>query len=167
MGARQAFPRARLSLLLLAVCMACRSDQESLPPKRPNPDTVRTEDSVHAGLENTVDCDSAETTLDMRVCLGIDLRTAQLRLTLVSDTIREKLPDSLDVGFDKADKDWKSYVASECSAAESWYFPGTMTPLVAIGCQLDLTEQRVSMLRSLYSISSERDSTFHKHGTSE
>lgn len=95
-------------------------------------------------------CEDAQTTLDMRICLSEELTRAEARLSAVTDSIQAELPENIDERLSRAGSEWRAYAEAECEAAALPYEGGTMVPLVVLGCRLDLANQRLTMLRSLY-----------------
>jgi uncharacterized protein YecT (DUF1311 family) len=149
-GIGRAFVRiSLLSGMLLTACGKGRSNSTSEHASAGD-SVINQIEPLPALPEDSIDCGDASTTMEIRICLATELDQLEQSLIAVEDSIRERLPDPIGAELSRADHAWKAYVEAECSAAEMWYDPGTITPLVALGCRIDLAKQRRIMLRSLF-----------------
>lgn len=109
--------------------------------------------------EAAIDCAQALTTLDMNTCAAADLQAAEQRMQTYFDRVL------LTVGQDAEDSEaaaairaelvaaqaaWQAYVEADCGAVYTYWQSGTIRVLMALGCKLDLTQERTGHLWRSY-----------------
>lgn len=115
-------------------------------------------------------CADPQSTLDMKVCAEIRLRTADAELTKVyaeaiADarrqyaTLRRErtyqgMPDS-EMIVRKAQNAWLVYRDANCAHQYQIYYGGSLAGLAYIACKADMTEARIKELRQLMNVGDE------------
>lgn len=96
------------------------------------------------------DCDEAETTLEMGVCLQDALAAADAELNLTYRLAMEALEDFDDPGIaaslKQAQRAWITYRDLACASERALYAGGSMAGIARTGCLLRLTTERVTGL---------------------
>ncbi|MEP2781388.1 MAG: lysozyme inhibitor LprI family protein [Pseudoruegeria sp.] len=110
--------------------------------------------------EQTVDCDNALTTLDMRTCAHQDFVVAdkelnadyQRALSAMQD-LDVLLPNDLAQGEDtlrRAQRAWLTYRDLACEAQGYIVRGGSLEPIIVTHCREDMTRQRSEYLRLIW-----------------
>ncbi len=102
---------------------------------------------VPAGAQ---DCDEAETTLAMGVCLQDALAAADAELNLTYRLAMEQLGENelpaVATSLKQAQRAWITYRDLACASESALYAGGSMAGIARTGCLLRLTTERVTGL---------------------
>lgn len=96
-------------------------------------------------------CGRAKTTFEMQRCLSLELKRHESKLSVFEDSVSVNLDDSVAVLFRQAHVSWMQYREQQCEAVRAVFFPGTMAPVMQLQCLLEMTDQRLLLLRDAYS----------------
>jgi uncharacterized protein YecT (DUF1311 family) len=95
-----------------------------------------------AGQEGDLDCDNAFTTVEMVNCIGRDIEAAEAALRDALAAHRELLDDQGLALLETSQRAWEGYRDAECDRARDVVRGGTMGPLIAGACIVDMTHAR-------------------------
>jgi uncharacterized protein YecT (DUF1311 family) len=87
-------------------------------------------------------CQEAQTTTEMRVCLDRELRASEERLNELETSLVKRLSARQGVLFHRARTAWILYRDLQCESEASQFDGGTMAPVAELQCHLRLTDQR-------------------------
>ncbi len=119
--------------------------------------------TVAMAQEPEVDCDNAQTQMDMNICAGRDYKTADNELNAVYKKALEAAKET-DEGFKdmgeqyvgavdalkRAQRSWIGYRDGQCELAGFESRGGSMEPLLVSSCLADLTRKRTAELKAFY-----------------
>ena len=108
--------------------------------------------------EAAIDCAEALTTLDMNTCAAADLQAAEQRMQTYFDrvllTVGQAAEDpeaaAIRAELVAAQAAWQAYVEADCGAVYTYWQSGTIRVLMALGCKLNLTQERTGHLWRSY-----------------
>jgi uncharacterized protein YecT (DUF1311 family) len=89
-----------------------------------------------------------ETTAEMRICLGARLSAATAKMERYLDAARKAARPELQL--DAVHRSWLQYRDIACRDAARVYEGGSLAPVVALQCRLDLTEERTLSIWRAY-----------------
>lgn len=96
------------------------------------------------------DCDEAQTTLEMGVCLQDALAAADAELNLTYRLAMESLGEielpAVAASLKQAQRAWITYRDLACASERALYEGGSMAGIARTGCLLRLTDERVTGL---------------------
>ena len=78
--------------------------------------------------------------------------TEERRLVAAEKKVRDQLPDSARTHFDSAAAVWRTYRERECKAVYRANSPGTIAASSLVGCQIELTKARRSLVIRIYGV---------------
>ncbi|WLR99121.1 lysozyme inhibitor LprI family protein [Shinella sumterensis] len=113
--------------------------------------------------EPEVDCDNAETQMDMNICAGRDYKAADEELNVVYKKALAAAVET-DEGFKdmgdqyvgavdalkRAQRSWIGYRDGQCDLAGFEARGGSLEPLLVSSCLADLTRKRTAELKTFY-----------------
>lgn len=95
-------------------------------------------------------CKNAQTTLEMEQCLQHEFEAAQRRLQETEARVRTKLsPANLKL-FTAAAATWRAYRDQECQSVYAESAGGSIASSALLGCEIELTDGRRSLLTRIY-----------------
>jgi uncharacterized protein YecT (DUF1311 family) len=97
-------------------------------------------------------CDKARTTVEMEQCLRQELAGEERGLAAAEKKVRDQLPDSARAPFDSAAAVWRTYRERECRAVYRANSSGTIAASSLVGCQIELTKTRRSLVIRIYGV---------------
>lgn len=91
-----------------------------------------------------LDCEKAVSTVEINQCMMQDLRTAEERLQVYLNAVREELKDdeTTSKAFEQAQTAWVNYREAHCQSVFAMYRDGTISGTITLGCKLVLAEER-------------------------
>ncbi|MBP1848689.1 lysozyme inhibitor LprI family protein [Rhizobium halophytocola] len=107
-----------------------------------------------------VDCDNANTQMEMNICAGEDYDAADADLNAQWKITRKAMAD-IDADIDEPDdqgaekallaaqRAWIQYRDGQCEAVAFGYYGGSMRPMVEQSCLADLTRKRTEELKAM------------------
>ncbi|MBK0403185.1 DUF1311 domain-containing protein [Adhaeribacter sp. BT258] len=96
-----------------------------------------------------VDCANASTQAEMHMCAAKAFQKADQELNLVYKEVISRLEKSAKTSFVTAQKSWLLVRDNHCAVYGHLYEGGSMVPLVINTCKTELTQNRVSELKTL------------------
>ena len=119
--------------------------------------------TVSMAQEPEVDCDNAETQMDMNICAGRDYKAADEELNAVYKKALAAAVET-DEGFKdmgdqyvgavdalkRAQRSWIGYRDGQCDLAGFEARGGSLEPLLVSSCLADLTRKRTAELKTFY-----------------
>jgi len=109
--------------------------------------------------EAAIDCAQALTTLEMNGCAAADLDAAEQRmqtyferalLKVGEDAEGPEAASAIRAELVMAQKAWQAYVEADCGAVYTYWQSGTIRVVMALGCKLNLTQERTRHLWRSY-----------------
>ena len=110
--------------------------------------------------EPEVDCNNANTQMEMNICAGRDYDEADAALNVQWKLTRKAMAD-IDADIEAADdrgaekalldaqRAWIQYRDGQCSALGYGYYGGSIRPLIEQSCLADLTRKRTEELKEM------------------
>ncbi len=98
-------------------------------------------------VAQNVNCNNAQTTVEMRVCAGRSYEVADKKLNQVYRQLKPKLGTSQQKKLVNAQVAWIQFRDKSCKFESSFAEGGTLEPVLELGCLADVTEQRVKDLQ--------------------
>jgi uncharacterized protein YecT (DUF1311 family) len=115
--------------------------------------------NFQAGAQDNVDCNNAQTQMEMTHCAGVDWQETDAELNTAYKSamtgMRETdgyLPEHLKGAADTlrdAQRAWIPYRDKACEAYGFLARGGTLEPMLVLSCRADLTRQRTRELKEL------------------
>lgn len=96
--------------------------------------------------------EKARTTVEMEQCLRQELTREERRLGAAEKNVRGQLADSTRAAFDSAAAVWRTYRDRECRAVYRAHSSGTIAASSLVGCQIELTKARRSLVIRIYGV---------------
>lgn len=92
----------------------------------------------------SIDCEKAVSTIEINQCMMQDLQTAEERLQVYLNAVREELKDDETTikAFEQAQTAWVNYREAHCQSVFAMYRDGTISGTITLGCKLLLAEER-------------------------
>jgi uncharacterized protein YecT (DUF1311 family) len=103
-----------------------------------------------------LDCENAETTVDMIKCADRDFQEADERLRALYTKLHAEMDETARTLLRDAQRAWLVFRDAECERARDVARGGTLAPVLHISCLADLTEQRIGDLEGETDLSSEK-----------
>ena len=97
-------------------------------------------------------CKSTATTIQMEQCLKKELDVEEQRLTRVEKTVHDDLSAPNRSLFTTAAETWRTYRNQECNAVYAESADGSIAATALLGCKIELTKSRRSLLGRIYMI---------------
>ena len=110
--------------------------------------------------EPDVDCDNANTQMELNICAGRDYEEADTALNAQWKITREAMVEA-DQAIEEADqrgaekellaaqRAWITYRDGQCEALGYGYYGGSMRPMVVASCLADMTRKRTEELKAM------------------
>lgn len=99
-------------------------------------------------------CDSASTQLYLTACYGEAARRAELQVTeeyaAAVRAVQAKGVPELTPLLEESQRRWESYRDAHCEFARAMFSGGSLAPMVAANCRMQLAKGRVDHLKALY-----------------
>ena len=99
-------------------------------------------------IAQNVNCNSPQTTLEMRVCAGQNYEKADRKLNQVYQQLKPKLDKSQQKKLVDAQLAWIQFRDKTCAFSGAFAEGGTLEPVLKMNCLADVTEQRVKDLEA-------------------
>ena len=93
-----------------------------------------------------LDCNNAQTTVDMIECADKEYRAADQKLNQSYSAFKKSLDAPGNALLLEAQRAWLKFRDTNCALAADQARGGTMAPLLEIGCRTSMTEQRTKEL---------------------
>jgi uncharacterized protein YecT (DUF1311 family) len=93
-------------------------------------------------------CADAQSQAEMTICWGKEYKAADAQLNKTYQGFMSKLDESEKVQLKNAQLAWLKYRDANCDFVADQYKGGTMRPMIAAICLADVTNARVTELRS-------------------
>lgn len=107
-------------------------------------------------IAQNVNCNSPQTTLEMRVCAGQSYEKADKKLNQVYRQLKPKLGTSQQKKLVDAQRAWIQFRDKTCAFSGAFAEGGTLEPVLRTSCLADVTEQRVKDLERYLEIVNNR-----------
>ena len=107
-------------------------------------------------VAQNVNCNSPQTTLEMRVCAGQSYEKADRKLNQVYRQLKPRLGNSQQNRLINAQRAWIQFRDKSCKFEGDFAEGGTLQPVLEMNCLADVTEQRVKDLERYLEIVSNR-----------
>lgn len=95
---------------------------------------------------DNLNCDNASTTFEINQCLIAQLDAADGELNRVYKTLRADQDDLANDLLKVAQRSWIAYRDDECARSADATRGGTMSTMLNLGCQIDLTKAQTRRL---------------------
>lgn len=99
-------------------------------------------------VAQNVNCNSPQTTLEMKVCAGNSYQKADRKLNQVYRQLKPKLGASQQKRLINAQRAWIQFRDKSCAFEGAFAEGGTLEPVLKTSCLARVTEQRVKDLQS-------------------
>ncbi|MEM6403573.1 MAG: lysozyme inhibitor LprI family protein, partial [Cyanobacteria bacterium P01_D01_bin.116] len=107
-------------------------------------------------IAQKVNCNNAQTTLEMRVCADNNYGEADKKLNQVYQQLKPKLGSSQQNKLVTAQRAWIQFRDKSCTFEGAFAEGGTLEPILKLNCLADVTEQRVKDLERYLEIVNNR-----------
>lgn len=99
-------------------------------------------------ITQNFNCNSPQTTYEMRVCADRSYKAADKKLNRVYQQLKPKLGRSQQKKLVSAQLAWIKFRDNTCKFRSSFAEGGTLEPVLELGCLADVTEKRVQDLEA-------------------
>lgn len=93
-----------------------------------------------------LNCESPQTTLESKQCLGIELDAVDGELNRVYNALRADQDDEANELLKAAQRAWITYRDTECARVADVVRGGTLAGVLELSCHVDLTKTRTEEL---------------------
>ncbi|MEM7716883.1 MAG: lysozyme inhibitor LprI family protein [Cyanobacteria bacterium P01_A01_bin.68] len=107
-------------------------------------------------IAQNVNCNSPQTTFEMRVCADRSYKAADKKLNQVYRQLKPKLGASQQKKLVNAQLAWIQFRDKTCKFRSSFAGGGTLEPVLELGCLADVTDKRVKDLEEYLEIVNNR-----------
>jgi uncharacterized protein YecT (DUF1311 family) len=104
--------------------------------------------SVFGQAQKKDPCADAQTQAEMNMCWGKEYKAADAKLNKTYQDFMSKLDEAEKLQLKNAQLAWLKYRDTNCEFVSDQYKGGTMRPMIAAMCLADVTNARVTELKS-------------------
>lgn len=103
-------------------------------------------------IAQNVNCNSPQTTLEMRICAGQSYEKADKKLNQVYRQLKPKLGTSQQKKLIDAQRAWIQFRDKSCAFSGAFAEGGTLEPVLTTSCLTNVTEERIKDLEGYLGI---------------